>query len=405
MSVLRLPQLSAPLPGEEPVEFILPRSKSESNRMLVLQAIAGADAIQIDHVSEARDTRLLRQALQQASGSIDVQDAGTAMRFALAYHAIRGNQVELRGTPRMHERPIGPLVEALRGLGARISYVNKEGYPPVRLKGFAYSGKRDVEVRGDISSQFITALLLCAPILPDGMRIHILGQSVSQPYILLTLDVLKRLGVGYKEGSGSIDIPATRLSPAILSVEPDWSAAGYAFSLVGLSGRSLFIPGLTWDTRQGDVELHRWFQYMGVGCWNDERGLHVVPLDTWQPRVFLDFSDTPDQAQTMAVYCAAKGIELEMTGVSTLKIKETDRMAALQSELSKLGCEVVELGDDRYRVSGKMHPPSAALSSHDDHRMAMSLAPLSALFPIEMDGAEAVAKSFPGFWGELSKLA
>lgn len=404
MSVLRIPQLRIGSANDAPVEFVLPRSKSESNRMLVLQALAPAGTVEIRHLSEARDTVLLRKALRETEGIIDVQDAGTAMRFATAYHALRGHRVELRGTDRMHLRPIGPLVEALRSLGASITYLGQEGFPPLRLEGFEYSGAEEVVVDAALSSQFITALMLCAPALPGGLRIRRQGTIVSGAYTRLTAALMKRFGIPVQEEGAVITVLPGVPQAGSYTVEPDWSAAGYAFSLCGLTGRPLQIPDLRWDSAQGDVALHRWYQYLGVGCWHEGDGMRLQPLERFQPAVRINFTDIPDQAQTFAVYCAARGIELHLSGVSTLKIKETDRIEALRQELQKVGCNLEETDEGIYRTSGGVHAPSAPFSSHDDHRMAMSLAPLAALFPIEMEGSEAVAKSFPDFWEELKKL-
>lgn len=404
MSILRIPPLRSGSPEEEPVRFVLPRSKSESNRMLVLQALAPAGTVEIRHLSEARDTVLLGQALRHKEGIIDVQDAGTAMRFATAYHALCGHRVELRGTDRMHQRPIGPLVAALRSLGAGITYLGKEGFPPLRLEGFEYSGVEEVVVDAGISSQFITALMLCAPSLPDGLRIRRQGAIVSGAYTRLTAELMGRFGIAVQEDGAVITVLPGIPQAGRYTVEPDWSAAGYAFSLCGLTGRPLQIPDLRWDSAQGDVALHRWFQYLGVGCWHEGDGMRLQPLERFQPAVRINFTDIPDQAQTFAVYCAARGIGLHLSGVSTLKIKETDRIEALRRELRKVGCDLEETDEGTYRTVGRIQPPATPFSSHDDHRMAMSLAPLAAFFPIEMEGSEVVAKSFPDFWKELAKL-
>ncbi len=402
--MLALPKLKE---GHEQPEvlFQLPRSKSESNRLLVAQAIAGPGQLEILHLSDARDTQLLQAALMQTEGTIDIADAGTAMRFATAYHAFKGHHVLLTGTARMQERPIAPLVEALRSLGAKIEYMGRPGCPPVRLSGFVPSGIDRLTLDASLSSQYLSALILCAPLLSNGIDITLTGQAVSLSYARMTLQLMQKLGNNSCEENGRFRLNPTPIRSRVAEVEADWSAAGYAFGLVGLTGRKLLLQGLQKQSLQADAALTVKFEPLGVQfAWQPNGSLLVSPGPVRTNEAYIDFTNIPDQAQTLAVYAAAKGIRLTLTGVSTLRHKETDRLAALQAELAKVGCSLIELHPDVFRVEGMARHPERPFTTYHDHRMAMSFAMLATRFPIEIEAPDVVQKSFPHFWQELAKL-
>lgn len=387
------------------VLFQLPRSKSESNRLLVAQAIAGPGQLEIQNLSDARDTHLLKAALLKSEGTIDIADAGTAMRFATAFHALNGHHVLLTGTARMQERPIAPLVEALRNLGARIEYLGRPGCPPVRLSGFAPSGIDRLTLDASLSSQYLSALILCSPLLFNPIEVTLTGQAVSLSYARMSLQLMQKLGNKSCEVDGRFILNPTPIRGQVAEVEADWSSAGYAFGLVGLTGRKLLLKGLQQQSLQADAALAVIFNALGVqSAWQPNGYLLVGPGSTCPMEASIDFTNIPDQAQTLAVYAAAKGIRLTLTGVSTLRHKETDRLAALQSELAKVGCSLVELRPDVFRVEGIAQPPEQPIATYHDHRMAMSFAMLSARFPIQIEAPDVVQKSFPHFWQELAKL-
>ena len=391
--------------------FHLPASKSESNRALILQALAGAG--DIANLSDAHDTQLLARllALPPDTAEYDCEDAGTTLRFLTALLAVRNRRCVITGTARMRERPIGPLVDALRELGADISYVRAEGYPPLRLNGFAYSGRAALNVRADVSSQFVSALLLVAPTLPDGLFIHLVGEVGSAPYLRLTAYTLRAWGARVEVEAHAVRVwPGAVVAPEVYTVEADWSAASYAYALAALAppDSELFLPNLTAFSPQGDHRVAAWAEDWGVETWYTETGVLLrtrnnPPLAP--PPTAYDFSACPDLAPTVAVLLAALSRPATLTGLRSLRVKETDRIAALQAELARFGAalteaapEVFELLPGHFQVNGQY------VRTYADHRMAMAFAPLALHGPLTIEAPEVVRKSFPAFWEELAGL-
>ena len=390
----------------------LPSSKSESNRALIINALAGGDIDNLSNLAEARDTQtMIRLLADDANPIADVLDAGTTMRFLTAYYAITGVTKKMTGTPRMCERPIGILVDALRSLGASISYVQKEGYPPLKLSGFHYGGTRELSIRGDVSSQFISAILMISPLLPDGILLHITGSLGSKPYVEMTLAQMAQFGIQSTVSwdKGLIDIPAQKYSAAPFAVESDWSGASYWYSMVALSpfeDSSLELLGLKEESLQGDAAIRDIMLPLGVKSSYTGRGYLLTKCEA-VAELAWDFTDCPDLAQTISVVAAAKNIVLHLTGVESLKVKETDRVLALQNELKKLGAELREIKtNELYTVSGLFISEGFVpeIETYDDHRMAMAFAPVGLLREIVIHEPSVVAKSYPSFWNHVEIL-
>ncbi len=400
-------------PPSQPIraEIQLASSKSESNRALIINALTQFKG-QLENLSSARDTQTMMRLLQSPDTVADVLDAGTTMRFLTAYFAITNQHKTMTGTPRMCERPIGILVDALRTLGADIVYQNKEGYPPLAINGFHYSGHNHVSVRGDVSSQYISALLMTGPMLPDGIALELTGEIGSRPYIEMTLRQMAAFGVNYEADweAKTIRVPAQPYIPTRYSIESDWSGASYWYSLVALAkDAEVELLGLKEHSLQGDSAIVQIMKHMGVQSTFTERGvlLRKIPADqafAW------DFTNCPDLAQTVAACAVAGGIEVTMTGIESLKIKETDRVGALQAELPKIGGELVEVEQNtKYivrRKETKVNFGAAipVIDTYDDHRMAMAFAPVGMVSPVEIDEPGVVAKSYPSFWDDLKKV-
>ena len=397
-------------PPQNPVraEIKLAASKSECNRALIINALTGFQS-ELSNVSEARDSQTMLRLLHSEDTIADVIDAGTTMRFLTAYFAVTGQQKIMTGTPRMCERPIGILVDALRILGADISYEKAEGYPPLKLNGFSYSGKNEVSIKGNVSSQYISALLLIAPALPSGITIKLEGEVGSRPYIEMTLKQMAYFGIAYEASweTNTLHIPPHQYKPQPYAIESDWSGASYWYSIVALAeDAEVELLGLKEDSLQGDSAIADIMTTLGVESTFTERGVKLKKIPA-QTSLSWDFTDCPDLAQTVAVCCALKDIPLSMTGVESLKIKETDRIFALQEELKKLGAELVEIETNHlYAVRKVSEKPEAVPSIHtyDDHRMAMAFAPVGMIYPINIEEPGVVVKSYPGYWNDLAKV-
>ncbi len=400
--------------SSQATEILVTGSKSESNRLLILQALF--NSITIENISNSDDTQVLKKALCSTDKTIDVHHAGTAMRFLSAYFACQENrEVVLTGSERMQQRPITILVNALRVLGADITYLNKEGYPPLQIKGKDLV-QATVTMKANISSQYISALMLIAPSLPKGLKIILEGEVTSVPYINMTLQLLEVLGVRChffssegEDATSEISINAiSEISKKTLTVESDWSSASYFFSLVALSEDfQITLTSYKMESLQGDRALVDIYKNLGVSTVFDpseERiTLSRIPIDV-SKKVTLDLVNTPDIAQTIAVTCFGLGIGCDLIGLHTLKIKETDRLEALKTELEKLGA-VVRISNDSLQLEPCSNPVSGVtIKTFQDHRMAMAFAPLSLLFPIVIEDAMVVTKSFPQFYDALEKL-
>ncbi len=390
----------------------LPSSKSESNRALVINALACGGKDQLSNLAEARDTQTMMRLLADKENPIaDVLDAGTTMRFLTAYYAITGANKKMTGTPRMCERPIGILVDALRSLGAKIDYEKNVGYPPLQLAGFQYAGSRELRIRGDVSSQFISAILMISPLLPEGIALTIEGSLGSKPYVEMTLAQMAQFGIhaSVDWSKGLIDIPAQKYVAAPFAVESDWSGASYWYSMVALSpyeDSSLELLGLKEESLQGDAAIRDIMLPMGVKSTFNGRGYLLTKCES-VPELSWDFTDCPDLAQTISVVAAAKNIVLHLTGVESLKVKETDRVFALQQELIKLGATLKEVKpNELYTVSGSFLETGAVpeIETYDDHRMAMAFAPVGLLCELIIYEPGVVAKSYPSFWKHVDLL-
>lgn len=388
-------------------EIRLAASKSECNRALIINALTGFKC-ELSNISEARDSQTMLRLLNSNETVADVIDAGTTMRFLTAYFAVTDQTKIMTGTPRMCERPIGILVDALRILGADIEYEKETGYPPLKLNGFAYSGQNEIVMRGDVSSQYISALLLIAPGLPSGLKIKLEGEVGSKPYIEMTLNQMAHFGIEYKADwhTNTIIIPPFRYQPHPYAIESDWSGASYWYSIVALADDAeVELLGLKKDSLQGDSAIVDIMRHLGVESVFTDRGVLLTKIAP-AASIGWDFTDCPDLAQTVAVCCAVKGITLSLTGIESLKIKETDRVFALQQELQKLGATLTEVEKDHlYEVSqipGFERTETPSIHTYDDHRMAMAFAPAGMVAPIIIEEPGVVVKSYPGYWKDLS---
>jgi len=381
-------------------------SKSESNRLLLLQA--NYSNVRIENLSNSDDTRVMQQALTSGDSLLDIHHAGTAMRFLTAYLAGKpGKEVTLTGSARMKQRPIQILVDALRQLGADISYLETPGCPPLKIYGSRLEGT-EVTLPADISSQYISALLLIAPTLPQGLLLTLEGQIASLPYIKMTLGLLNRLGVQTEMKGNRIRVyPKREIPTQTLVVESDWSSASYYYSVIALAaaGSQIGLRSYRRDSLQGDSVLQRIYGELGVR--SDFKGdqLILTKEDT-QPvsHLSLNLMEAPDLAQTLAVCCFGLGISCELTGLHTLKIKETDRLSALEVELTKLGARVA-VSDHSLRLhTGSSLEAGKSVATYNDHRMAMAFAPLALRTDLWIEDAGVVSKSYPGFWEDFRSL-
>ena len=390
----------------------LPASKSESNRALLLQKLAGGGTL--TNLSEANDTVLMARLLSQAAHTdlLDAEDAGTVMRFMTAYLAVSGWRGTLTGAARMKQRPIAILVDALRALGASIEYVEKEGYPPLRFQGSAITAAATkLSVRGDISSQYISALLMVGPVLPAGLRLRLTGEVGSRPYIDMTLSLMKHFGGSADElAPDLVEAHAGGYRPADYEVESDWSAASYWYALValGAAGSSIMLPGLRAQSWQGDHVIQHIMPALGVATEFTVEGVRLTQIEPNPAELLaqpLDFTDCPDLAQTVAVVAAAQAVPLRLTGLKSLRIKETDRIAALQNELRKFGGDLVEVEPGVFEVqSHNFRVDGQEVATYEDHRMAMAFAPLALRGSLTVLEPSVVRKSYPSYWRELAKV-
>ncbi|MFA7447195.1 MAG: 3-phosphoshikimate 1-carboxyvinyltransferase [Weeksellaceae bacterium] len=388
-------------------EISIGGSKSETNRLLILNALY-ENPIQLSNISDSDDSRLLQSALSSDSTQIDIHHAGTAMRFLTAYFAIQENRtVVLTGSDRMKERPIGVLVDALRSLGAEISYLDKEGFPPLKIQGGKLT-TNFVEVEANISSQFITALLLIAPKFPKGLHIQLNGKITSRPYLEMSLKLVNQVGISTEFKGNIIRIlPQTNLENKIHRIESDWSSASYFYSIAALSDSvEIKLDTFFSNSLQGDSEVVEIYKnYFGVQTQfvGNQILLSKIPNFNFN-EVILDLNRTPDLAQTIAVTCTGLKLKCKLSGLETLKIKETDRLLALQNELAKIGAQV-EITNDSLEIQDFFEVSEIPLiKTYNDHRMAMSFAPLVVFQDLEIENPKVVEKSYPNFWEDFEKL-
>lgn len=387
-------------------------SKSISNRLLILHYLFGN--ILIENLSTAQDTVLLEEALNSNQEIIDIDHAGTAMRFLTSYFAIKeGRTVILTGSQRMKNRPIKPLVDALKILGAEISYLENEGFPPLKIKGKKLENS-SVEIPANISSQFISSLMLIGGKMPNGLEITLNGEVTSVPYLDMTIKILKNIGVQATWSENKIkifpDIQSEKNSQLIkFVVESDWSSASYYYSFAAIGRKSINLQSFRQYSLQGDSRLKQiYWDFFGVNTISEaaENRISLLPEQyfVYPEKITIDLNDCPDIAQTICVTAVALQIPFEITGLKTLKIKETDRLTALKNELFKIGC-VTEITEDAIH-STKFFEPDAVISidTYDDHRMAMSFAPYCLKKQIKIQDEKVVSKSYPEFWTDLKKI-
>jgi len=382
----------------------LPSSKSISNRLLIMNALSG-NKIRIRNLSSSNDTTILLEALQPGKKEINAGNAGTAMRFLTSYLAVTEGEYVLTGSERMCQRPIGKLVQALRQLGADIEYLQKEGFPPLRIRGKKLQ-KQETEIDGSSSSQFISALLMIAPVLPNGLTLRLTGKIISHPYIDLTLKLLKMAGIESIYSGDLIRIEHQQYRETEITVEPDWSSASYWYSIAALSPEChITICDLPEVSLQGDAVIARHFATLGVKTEFNPQGATLSRISVTSSRFEENFEDTPDMVQTFVVCLGLLGIPFRISGAQSLRIKETDRIAALCNEMKKLGIMLTEPENGVLEWNGRKEKPisdSYRFSTYDDHRMAMSFAPacLSGQ-PVAIEDPKVVIKSYPGFWEDL----
>ena len=415
-------------------------SKSETNRLLLLQALY--PNITLENISQSDDSNVMVEALRNSqltthnSQLIDVHHAGTAMRFLTAFFAIQENrEIVLTGSSRMKERPIKILVEALKQLGAEITYEEKEGFPPIRIKGKKIT-KNKVSLKADVSSQYISALLLIAPKLENGLELTLEGEITSIPYIKMTLALLKEIGVETSFENNKISVcHAELVSASIFKIESDWSSASYFYSIVALSkiGTQITLSSYKQNSLQGDSALVEIYKDFGVETiFNDNKSITISKINrhNLQPTTY-NLKSSPDITQTIAITCFGLGIACYLTGLHTLKIKETDRLEALKTELTKLGAIILVTNDSLFLTSpplegcpkdgvvspmethikdGVVSPQNEStinmvdIDTYQDHRMAMAFAPLALKTSLIINEAEVVSKSFPTFWEDLKSI-
>ena len=391
----------------------LPASKSISNRVLMIHALAGGDTLP-DNLSDCDDTEVIIRALAAMPYEIDIKAAGTAMRFMTAYLSVTEGKHLLTGTDRMKRRPIAPLVNALRYLGADIRYAGETGFPPLIINGKTLEGGR-LEVPGNISSQYISALLMIGPALKEGLELHLTGEIISRPYIDLTLWTMQEFGA---EAEWT-DMDIITVRPQVYKshpylIENDWSASSYWYEMLalqGASGSSIKLKGLTDGSKQGDSVVKYLFSLLGVKTTfdNKEEGQPTTVTLTRHrcllPRLDYDFTGSPDLAQTFVVTCALLDIPFTFTGLASLKIKETDRIEALKAEMKKLGYLIKDENNNTLRWEGERCTPSLQpIDTYEDHRMALAFAPAACRFPgLRINNPGVVSKSYPHYWDDLRK--
>lgn len=375
-------------------------SKSETNRLLILQALFSNLAI--ENQSDSDDSLVLQQALSAKNQKIiDIGHAGTAMRFLTAFYAFQKDEKILTGSQRMQNRPIKILVEALQKLGADIQYLQKEGYPPLLIRG-SKPTSNNVTIKADVSSQYISALLLIGASLPNGLKINLEGEILSRPYIDMTLSLLTKAGIKTKITAHQIVVfPVNEIEIKTLTVESDWSSASYFYSLAALSKTAeIKLSHFKEDSFQGDAITAKYYKHFGVSTTYKNNTILIRKDKNVEPPTYFeaDLSNYPDLAQTLAVTCLGLGVAFQLKGLSTLKIKETDRLNALQTELSKFGATVQIKKDELIGKPCQSLTENVKIETYDDHRMAMAFAPLALKTKISIENPAVVSKSFPSFW-------
>lgn len=382
----------------------LPSSKSISNRAIVIDALAGGTSTLLN-LSDANDTRLMKKLISSTESVLDVEDAGTTMRFLTAFNALQGNTRVITGTDRMKLRPIAILVDALRKLGAEIEYGEKEGFPPIKTLGFKGQTTAELSIRGDVSSQYISALMMVAPVLPKGLTLKFEGNVTSRPYIEMTASLMAQFGVRCEVLEKEVQLPHQQYKPTSVTIESDWSAASYWYGFTALADQATIeLPVMTMKSIQGDRVILEVMELLGVKSEATGSSL-ILTKSNHQKELTWDFKHCPDLAQTVSVVCAAKGIRGVFTGLESLRIKETDRILALQQELKKLGATFLEHNDKWILTPSESRQfKSLSFDTYLDHRMAMAFAPLATLTDVTIEDPAVTRKSYPKFWDDIQGL-
>ena len=391
-------------PSEINTTILLPSSKSISNRALIIHAL-GRGSYLPENLSDCDDTQVMIRALNAKAGeTIDIMAAGTAMRFLTAYLSVTPGERLITGTQRMQQRPIQVLVDALRALGADIEYASNEGYPPLRIKGKALTQSR-ITLPGNVSSQYISALLMIGPTLPNGLTLTLTGDIISKPYIQLTLQLMSDFGAKTEwVDENTLTVSPQPYQSTPFYVESDWSAASYWYQIVALSKKAtVTLPGLFSHSYQGDSQVARLFESLGVSTEYKDKQVTLRKSGKPVEQMGYNFINQPDLAQTFVVTCALLNIPFRFSGLQTLKIKETDRMAALIEEMGKLGFVLHESEGSVLSWNGERCERSAeAIDTYEDHRMAMAFAPACLVLPdININNPQVVSKSYPRYWDNL----
>lgn len=382
-------------------------SKSESNRLLIIKALSEKE-ITIKNLSKANDSVLLKNLLESENLVVwDAQDAGTSFRFLTSFLAIKKEHVVLSGTERMKQRPVKVLVDALNKIGAEILYLENEGFPPIYVKGKINQVKNKLDIPGDISSQYISSLLLIAPLLEKGIEINIEEPFYSRPYVNMTLNLMNSFGIKSEVKGNKISIKNQEFSSGSYIVESDWSAASYWYSILSISDNinNLTLQGLKKKSNQGDSVISELMKSFGVNTQYKDDGIVLTKIKLDTEEIELDFRDCPDLAQTILVVAAYHKIKLKVSGVESLKIKETDRLLAMKNELKKIGCDFYEEGN--YWILEKRSreiDDELSIDTYKDHRMAMAFAPLASKKSIIINDPDVVVKSYPTYWEDLKKV-
>jgi 3-phosphoshikimate 1-carboxyvinyltransferase len=392
------------------LEINLPSSKSISNRALILNALAYSP-YDIQNLSDCDDTRVTVKALDSNDTTFDIGAAGTAMRFLTAFLSKTVGEWIITGSERMKQRPIKLLVDALTSLGARIEYVENEGFPPLRIYGSALTGG-EISLNGGVSSQYISALMMIAPYMQNGLKIKLEGTVISVPYIRMTMQMMQEYGVEVRFENNEIDIRPQTYKPIQYKVESDWSAASYWYEVLAVVGSGqVFLHGLNQNSSQGDSKVAQLFEQLGVTTDYQTEGVLLKASGNYNPKFEYDFVNQPDLAQTFAVTCCLKQIPFHFKGVQSLKIKETNRVAALIAELAKLGYTLYEPAEGELAWSGenptnlpKVEALPPSIATYEDHRMAMAFAPAALIQPIVIEEPQVVSKSYPSFWDDFEKI-
>ena len=390
----------------EDAHIVIPGSKSESNRLLILSSLF--KKLSLENISNSDDTNYLLKALSSKSSTIDIGHAGTAMRFLTSYFSLTTKkEIELRGSQRMHNRPIKILVDSLREIGASIHYIDKEGYPPLLIKPSELISKNLI-IDSSTSSQYISSLLLIAPKISGGLKIQLTGRETSKPYIDMTISLLKKLGVEITTKENQISIcELQKIESKKHYIESDWSSASYFYSVVALAkiGYTLKLSKFSFKSLQGDSKVADIYKSFGVKTTYKDDLIILEKIESNTDKFSFDLTSNPDLAQTICVTCLGLGIKCNLTGLHTLKIKETDRLLALKKELSKFNLKVIITDDSISFDNVDFLKPNVVIETYDDHRMAMSFACLATKVKIIIKDPKVVSKSYSSFWSDLERIA